>query len=44
MLSVAPNGHLYNKYSLDKIPSSRSDEMWEALFKMAKADKLDLLR
>jgi plasmid replication initiation protein len=44
MLSVAPNGHLYNKYSLEKIQSSRSDEMWETLFKMAKAGKLDLLR
>jgi plasmid replication initiation protein len=42
MLSVAPNGHLYNKYSLDKIPSNRSDEMWNTLFELAKAGRLKL--
>jgi len=41
-LSVAPNGHLYNKYSLDKIPISRSNEMWDTLFKMAKEGMLNL--
>ena len=42
MLSVAPNGHLYNKYLLDKIPSNRSDEMWDTLFELAKRGRLKL--
>jgi plasmid replication initiation protein len=42
MLSIAPNGHLYNKYSLDKIPSNRSNEMWDTLFELAKAGGLKL--